>query len=57
MGWCFYIENYQNPICEDESYEYIMADEELYVPILYDVYYGNTLIQANCSGNLIACLV
>lgn len=57
MGWCFYIENYQNPICEDESYEYIIADEELYVPILYDVYYGNTLIQANCSGNLVACLV
>lgn len=57
MGWCFFVEDYHNAICDESSYEYIMADEELYVPIIYDVYYGSTLIQANCSSTLTACLV
>ena len=51
------VEDYQIPICEDESYQHIMTGEELYIPIIYDVYYGSTLIQANCSSFLTACLV
>ena len=45
-GYCFYPSGENDIICEDEeSYSVIMHNDIIYVPILFDLYYGNVLIQ------------